>query len=385
MRRYNHAMNVLLTNFHKQGFGQIAYVQLLARLLAERGHGVTIVAPAGSWLAGRAKAAGLDVADGFRFPRGFRPIDFARDVLAARRLFRDRRPDIIHANGSQDHWVMAAARNLFRCPAAIVRTKHNSFPMRTHLSNRLLARRLTHRWIVVSEAVRQDMLAGALFAEPTIDTIHNGLDITQYEPRDGRSIRAEFGLGPDDVVIGTLGRLTKAKGHRYLFDAVAPLVRRPRSNLRLLLVGWGEEVDILKAQAEELGIADAIVYAGLQDDVPRMISMFDIGVQASIDCESSSFAMKEIMAMAVPCVCTDFAGNAEIVDHERNGLVVPPADSDALREGIERLWHDDALRREFGVKARECIRTRFSADACVEQTLETYRKAMAAAGHTDSG
>ena len=374
-------MKILISNFHKQGFGQISYVQFLGKLLTERGHEVTVATPKDSWLAERATEMGLRVEDGFHFSPGFRPIHIFSDLIEARRIIREIDPDIIHANGSQDHWVMASARRIFGGRAAVVRTKHNSFPMKTHAANRLLARRLTDRWIVVSEAVRRDLLAGPLFAEPTVDTIHNGLDIEKYQPQNaqGREGRVEFGLSPDDFVVGTRGRITRAKGLDYLIDAAAPLIRRPGSNLRLMLVGWGEEMDNLRRQAEGLGISDEAKFAGLHDDVQRMIAMFDIGVQASIDCESSSFALKEIMAMGVPCVCTDFAGNAEIVGHYENGLVVPPADAEALRDAIERLWQDDELRTKFASTARERIRTHFSPEACVEATLDTYRKAMGAA------
>ncbi len=378
-------MKILISNFHKQGFGQISYVQFLGKLLTERGHEVSVATPKDSWLAERAVEMGLRVEDGFNFSPGFRPIHIFSDLLEARRVIRKIDPDIIHANGSQDHWVMAAARRLFGGRAAVVRTKHNSFPMKTHAANRLLARRLTDRWIVVSEAVRRDLLDGPLFparrdgAEPTVDTIHNGLDIEKYQPQDARLSgqgRVEFGLSPDDFVVGTLGRITRAKGLNYLIDAAAPLIRRPGANLRLMLVGWGEEMDNLRRQAEGLGVSEDVKFAGLHDDVQRMIAMFDIGVQASIDCESSSFALKEIMAMGVPCVCTDFAGNAEIVGHDENGLVVPPADAEALRDAIERLWLDDELRTKFASTARERIRTHFSPETCVEATLETYRKAM---------
>ena len=373
-------MKIILTNFHKQGFGQISYVQLVARLLAERGHEVAIACPEGSWLAERAEAAGLQTETQFRFSRGFTPFDFSRDVLEARKMMRRLKPDVIHANGSQDHWIMTVARNLFGLPPAIVRTKHNSFPMRTHLSNRFLSRRLTHRWIVVCEAVRQDLLAGPLFKPEDIKTIHNGLEIEIYEPKDGRAERAEFGLAPDDFVIGSLGRLTPAKGHRYLFEAVAPLMKEPGSNLRVLLVGYGEEQPNLERQCEELGITRFVKFAGVRDDVPRMISMFDIGVLASIDCESSSFALKEMMAMGVPCVCTDFAGNAEIVEHEVSGLVVPPASSEGLHAAIERLWKSPELCERFEAAARERIKTGFSAEVCIDKTMEVYREAMQCAG-----
>jgi len=383
-------MKILISNFHKQGFGQISYVQFLGKLLTECGHEVIVATPKGSWLAERAVEMGLRVEDGFHFSPGFSPIHILRDLIEAHRIIREIDPDIIHANGSQDHWVMATARRIFGGRAAVVRTKHNSFPMKTHAANRLLARRLTDRWIVVSEAVRQDLLDGPLFAEPTVDTIHNGLDIEKYQPQDARlggQGRVEFGLSPDDFVVGTLGRITKAKGLNYLIDAAAPLIRRPGANLRLMLVGWGEEMDNLRRQAEGLGIAEEVKFAGLHDDVQRMIAMFDIGVQASIDCESSSFALKEIMAMGVPCVCTDFAGNAEIVGHNENGLVVPPADVEALRDAIKRLWQDEELRAKFASTARERIRTHFSPETFVEATLETYRKAMEkpdTAGRQDS-
>jgi len=374
-------VNILLTNFHRQGHGQVEYVLLLARALRDRGDAVTIGGRGGSRLAQRAREMGLPVEDGFDFSPGLHPRRLRRDIRLVRRLVRERGLELIHVNGSQDHWAVALANRRLKPRLAVVRTKHNTYPAKNHFANRFLYRRATDQIIVVSEAVRDQMLENRLFRGCAITPIHNALDAGRYDPSTpSRGLKAALGFPPDALVVGVVGRITPAKGHRYLFEGLQEDLRRADADLRLLILGVGEERNAMQELCRRLGIRRHVYFAGFRDDVQRYMNVFDIGVMPSVDCESSSFALKEQMAMARPMVCTDFSGNGEIVAEGETGYLVPVADPGALAEKIRRLKDSPETRRQFGQAGRTRIETAFSLEAFVERTLAVYRQALERTG-----
>lgn len=373
----NGALKVLMTDPHLKGGGQVRYVVNLSRELVRLGHEVTIGCKPDSVLAEGARDAGCGVLNEFSYRGGLRPRCWLRDIARARRFIAEAKPDILHANGSQDHWVSAVANRLDGFPTTIVRTRHNTYAVSESWANGTLNRAWTDYQIAVCEAVFDLRATRPVFDATRMCAIHNGVDPDAFKPNPEtrRRMRGAFGFDEDQVVLGMAARLTEAKGHQFLFRAVTGLKARHPA-LRLLILGQGELESHLKRLAGELGIADITTFAGFRTDIANCVQAFDVGVQPSIDCEASSFSVMEQMATEVPMVASDHGGTKEIVRDGQDGYIVPQGTVEPLAEALEKLMADPALRKQMGVSARQRIAGEFTLTKLAERTVAAYRRAL---------
>lgn len=227
--------------------------------------------------------------------------------------------------------------------------------------------RLVARWldalVFVGEAQRQHWLRRGLAGRAVV--ISNGVDLDHFrpDPADGAARRRALGLGPDDYVVGINAALRSEKRHCDLIDALAGL--RGRGVVaKLLLVGDGPERKALEAQVARLGLGQAVVFAGDQQDVRPFLAAMDVGVLCS-DFETFSLAALETLAMGVPLVASDVGSAREIVEPERNGLIFEPRRVDELVEHLARLA-EPAFRSRLAAAARPSV-ARFSEEAMIQK------------------
>ncbi len=231
-------------------------------------------------------------------------------------------------------------------------------------------RGLTRRFIVVCKK-----LAGQLQAEGVppdkIITIYNGLEIASYDPEiPGLPVRQEFGLAPEAVVAGIIARFHPVKGHAYLLQALARVVRElPR--LVLLVVGAGPGRAKLEEMAARLEVDRNVIFTGFRRDIPEIIAALDFLVLPSLS-EGLSLTVMEGMAMQRPVLATEVGGTPEIITPGVDGLLVPPADIPALAAGVARLARDRRMAAEIGLAARRTVEQRFTAERMAAETGRLY-------------
>ncbi|NIA13106.1 MAG: glycosyltransferase [Nitrospiraceae bacterium] len=366
-----------MTDPHLSGGGQVRYLANLARELTALGHSVTIGCRPGSVLRDRAREAGCECLDRFFFRGGLRPRSWTHDIAEARRFIAAESPDILHVSGSQDHWTLALANRLAGRPVCVVRTRHNTYKVKDNLPNRVLNLRWTDYQIVVCNVVRETLQRQPTFDGSRMCSIHNGVDAETFypDPAARAKARTEFGYADGDLVCGIAARLVKAKGHAFLFKAAA-LLRETLPQLRILVLGQGGMEAGLRGLADECGIVGIVHFAGFRDDMAHCTQAFDIGIQPSIDCDTSSFSMKEQMAAEKPVIASDYGGLVEIITDGAEGLVVPTGTVEPLAEAIRKLASDAPLRTRMGQAGRERILREFTVQVFASRTVEAYRRAI---------
>lgn len=379
------AMRIILTDFHNDWGGQAFQVLLLAQAMRERGHATLVMCPPGSALETRCREAGLPVNTRVRFRRGLRAEVLTNDLPMLRQSIREFQPDIIHCHGSQDSWQVALSRlgnwlsPVFR-RVALVRTKHNSYPVKPSVMNRLLYGRIFHRTIAVAENIRQGILACGLPDSPRLVTLHAGLpdDFGQNVPQDARaSVREEFRLPPDAILIGLVGRLMREKGQEVLMEATLRL-RETFPNLHLLLIGDGGEYDKLLETRDRLGLAENVHFTLARTDIARLTSALDMSVLAATGCDASSTVLKEAMSLHIPVVGTDVGGTREILEDGTCGKVVAPNDAESLADAIAetlRIQGTESGRSHLD-HAAERIDRLYRMKSVAARTEEIYRQAL---------
>jgi len=223
--------------------------------------------------------------------------------------------------------------------------------------------------IRLSDLIVSNSRAGAAYAADLgapperISVVHNGRDVDQFEAADSTGIEAELGIEPDELVVGTVGRLLERKGHYELVSAWAE-VQDGHPNTRLLLVGDGPEREDLQAHAESAGCADSIEFLGRREDVPKLLAAMDVFVFPS-HFEGLPGAVIEAMAAGLPIVATPVDGTAELLDAYETGLFVPVKEPAAIAAAISRVLETPALRSSLGERAQERAREQFGTDAMI--------------------
>lgn len=213
--------------------------------------------------------------------------------------------------------------------------------------------------------------------------VANGVEI----PAAGRGELArkwsDFGLylQPDHEVIVTIGRLDPQKGYGCLLRAFRQVVGQ-REQARLLMIGAGPEEPKLRALAEELGVAESVIFAGERADGPLVASLARLYVQPSLF-EGTPNALMEAMAAGVPVVATAVDGVPEIVTHGVSGWLVPPNEPAALAEAVLGALRDTQEAETVGRRGREMMLKQFDTATMIsryEAHFLEFHDAVPAAG-----
>jgi glycosyltransferase involved in cell wall biosynthesis len=173
-----------------------------------------------------------------------------------------------------------------------------------------------------------------------------------------------------------LARLARQKGLDVLLQAL-PAVRAAVGPVTLTICGEGPEGPELAALADRLGVADAVYFPGVVEDVAPRLALAEVFVLPS-RYEGMPFALLEAMAAGLPVVASAVPGNTNVVRDGLDGLLVPPEDPAALAAAITRLLREPDLAARLGPAARGRAATEFGVKAMVDRTLEVYWEALRA-------
>jgi glycosyltransferase involved in cell wall biosynthesis len=215
------------------------------------------------------------------------------------------------------------------------------------------------------------MLLGDGIEAARIVTVYEGIDVHRVEAEPTANIHAEFWLPTHAPVVGAVGALTQEKGHKYLIDAAA-LVVREVPDARLVILGEGDLRAPLERQIKELRLDKHVILPGFRADILAFIRAFDLFVMPST-AEGLGTSLLDAMASSKATVATRTGGMPEVVSHGETGLLVPPRDHQELAGAIAQLLKDPQRREAMGRAGLERVRRLFSAERMVERTLDVYR------------
>jgi len=207
------------------------------------------------------------------------------------------------------------------------------------------------------------------------EVVPTGIDPAELRRVDAGELRTRLGLNRPTV--GYLGRLVEEKGVATLIEAAAI---KNVSDLQLLIIGDGPEKDSLHRRAEELAIADCMVWVDAigSSEVPRYLSCMDVLVLPSLTRphwkEQLGRVLIEAMACEVAVVGSNSGAIPEVIGDA--GLVFPEGDAKALRAALDRLLHNADLRHELISRGRRRAETQFSWSAIARQIRAVWQAAL---------
>jgi len=253
-----------------------------------------------------------------------------------------------------------------------------------YVPNRWFAPYLFNRAVdgvaAISQGVANALIAAGVSPD-RINVIPSGVDCVRFHPpsaQEKAAARSRLGCAPEQVALAAVGALEPRKGHRYLLDALARLRQRNRP-VRLYIAGAGSQRSELQAQAERLGIADAVVFLGSIADPLTLFWAIDIFVQPSL-MEGLGVALLEAMACGLPAVASRAGGMAEVIEDGLNGRLVGVADSGGLAQALEELADSAALRSSLSRQARVKAEQSFSLEMMAHRTLALYQSILGRKG-----
>ncbi len=277
-----------------------------------------------------------------------------RAVAGLAGLFHKREVDVVHTNTLKAHLVGGLAGRLARARVVWHVRDHISSPYLPAAAVplvRLAARILPHRIVAVSASAARTLDRG------DVAVIHQGVELPDdpaERPADGAPR------------VGLVGRIAPWKGQDVFLAAAATLVPE-FPDAEFVLAGaplFGEEpfARELRRQATSLGLDGRVRFLGFQEDVWQVYRDLDVVVHASTLPEPYGNVVLEAMASRRALVAAAAGGVLELVEDGRTGLLVSPADPDALAAAIGRLLRSPQERRRLADAGRRHVEESFSRD-----------------------
>lgn len=330
-------------------------------------------------------------AEGFRYrpmpmSRARSPIAQVRAAAAFARSVREDRPDLIHTHTPIGGLV--GRLGAFAVPQVPLAHTFHGLPLREDSRSlteraflrveRMLARRTSYFFSQASGDASRAIQLGVARREDLL-VIGNGIDLARFVPNSAAraAMRAELGLSQDDMLVTTVGRLVREKGHLDLADAA--LACADLASMHVAIVGDALPSDrdpvtgTLDTHPAVARLGQRWHRLGHRADVQRVLQASDVFVLASYR-EGLPRTVIEAMATGLPVIATDIPACRELVEPGVVGLLVPPGRPADLAAAIRRLVTDARLRHDLGDLARDRAVARYDERDVVARQIPVLKR-----------
>jgi glycosyltransferase involved in cell wall biosynthesis len=233
--------------------------------------------------------------------------------------------------------------------------------------------------VSVTHTIVDEMVKDKIALREKFTVIRSGFDIENFKnfnSSNNYNLKNKFGLTDDDIVIGKIARLSVIKGHIYLLQAFEKVCRQI-PNIKLLIVGDGENKNELLSFIDKRGLNDKIIFTGLvpTNEIPSVISLMDIVVHTAL-LEGLPRVFTQSMLMGKPVISFYLDGAHEVIEDGKNGYLVEPLNIEMLTEKIIDLVSNIPKAKNFGNYAKNNIKDDFSITAMVEKNHSLYQELL---------
>jgi glycosyltransferase involved in cell wall biosynthesis len=336
------------------GGGEQWFLQC-ARELDRRGHRVTVAGRRGGVFLSRIAEAELDTLP-LVLGADFSP----QDMWRLRRWLIVHEPQAVLGNFTRDIRLIGRTVRWTQDVATPVYWITGSILLKQTRRHRRLVQRYVDRFIVPSQALKEEMLQFAYVDRAAVEVLPIGLDLRQWPaPRAAEiaATRESMDIPEGRVMVGVFARLESRKGHRTLLEAWKT-VQNEFTDGALWVVGTGSAEAELRAFVAARGIA-RVKFVGFIKNVRKVMLACDLVVQPSLY-EPFGMTLLEAMACAKPVLCTRVGGMPEVVVADETALIVPPDEAMQLAEGLRALLSNPVHRAELGAAGRRRVEEEFT-------------------------
>ncbi len=292
------------------------------------------------------------------------------------KFIKKNRVDIIHTHGYRSDIIGFLAAKGAGIP--IVSTIHGFVPssrkLRIYQKCDVFFLKFFNELIPVSNQLRMTLIKSGIDSGK-ITLLHNAVDVEiRHEKTGGPGLLNQDALNivkeRGDFMIGVVGRLSPEKDIPNFLNAASILVKKFK-HLKFIVVGEGPEKENLINLASEPGLKDKVQFTGFVNNIDMVYPLLDLLVISSRT-EGVPLVMLEAMKHCVPVVASDVGGIGEVIENKKDGLLVPPADSEELAKNIEHFVTDSAFYEIVCSRARKKIETRFNSNIWINKIEKIY-------------
>jgi glycosyltransferase involved in cell wall biosynthesis len=298
-------------------------------------------------------------------------------LVGLRRGLHHDRPDVLHLHLEYSTLVGVLAALSLPAPRPLLVASVANDPYRQGRFHQWAGRRLAPSidlHVTHSHGIRDSVLTAYAGRARRVEVVSLGIDLRRFDRALAKADRvADYRRGAGRVV-GAIGRLVPQKAMHVLVDATPALLEADPAT-RVLIVGDGPLRADLEAQAARLGVAQAVRFAGYQEDVVSAYAAIDVFVLPSRD-EGFGLVFLEAMAMGVPVVGTRVIGSEDAVDDGVTGLLVPYANPAALATAVRSILDTPELAGRLREAAADRVRRVYSREQCAAQVEALYRELL---------
>ena len=229
--------------------------------------------------------------------------------------------------------------------------------------------------IACSNSVKRELENHFHLPSGKITVIPNGVEIGKFEIDVNReNVKRLYGIEPHERVVLFVGRLVPQKGVDSLIKAI-PLIASRHRNVKFLISGDGWSRGYLEDLAKRTGFGNRIRFLGFIPDseLPKLIASADVLVVPSIY-EPFGIVALEGMAAGTPVVAANVGGLAEIIEHEKTGVLVYPGNPESIAWGVNRVLSDPGFSRWITENAKNKVKEVYSWNAIAEKTVALYER-----------
>lgn len=297
-----------------------------------------------------------------------------RSVQNVSKILHLIRCDIVHVHGYKEMFIVILAKIFGFNSIKIVRTFHGLGMLNSSKKYRALEKFcslfLFHA-ICVSNDLMRIIINKKLLPSEKVTVFHNCICMnnTVSDSVFKQQLRLSLKIPNDSLIIGTVGRLVKVKGHRILIEAVGKLIQK-NPKVYLVIVGDGPLLNDLNEMVNELNLSKNILLTGFKENAADIITVFDIFVLSSFH-EGIPMVLLEAIRSNIPIVTTDVGGISEILQNGISASFCKPGNVDELVYNCESLVNDKELRVTLSNNAFEKVKNELNVDV-LAQKMETF-------------
>jgi len=338
------------------GGAETVFLNLVKDMNGDRFHSTVVIGGPG-WVCNELRKIGIEPI--FINSKGSFNLRYLLDLV---KIIRSYRIDIIqsHLLGSNLYSSLAG----LLCGVPVVSTFHgfvdvNAKERFSDLKSKIINLG-SQKIVFVSEGLREFYVNKKGFSPGKSVTIYNSIDTSIFKPQRDDSIRKQYGIGPENVLVGSVGNIRPAKGYDYLLRAAKMVVdKHPEFRFVVAGEGSGKLYDDLLILRKQLNLEKIFFFLGFISDIPKLMNNTDIFVLPS---ESEGFSISTIEAMAcgLPVIATRCGGPEEIISHLSNGILVDNDSISCLSDSIIEIYINKSLRQNLVTNGLACVSNSYS-------------------------
>ena len=354
-------LNILQITSGRHINGALTYCKFLSEHLIASGHSVTILCRKDGWI----EHQDIPGVKFFHSEMDRTPTELKRvsDWMTEQKF------DVIHTHMSRAHAFGVLLK--WKNGVPVIATAHNrSFQLHWRFNDYVIANsNATCRYQKRINRVPQHRM----------ETVHCFTDLERFneitELSKHRVLR-QLRTGENDFLIGLVGEVVKRKGHIYLFRALEEIAAAV-PNFKLVLLGRFDRDEAYVKQMRRILLKGKmfgkVKWLGLRSNVQDYMAAFDLTVVPSIE-EPLGLVALESLAAGTPVVASDTGGLPEIIEHQVNGLIVPPKQPAAIAQAVIELANDPTRRIKMGQAGKSFVFEHFDPQSLSKQVEAIYER-----------